>query len=325
MRAIKIINYGNADVLRLTETEPKPKPSARQALVKIYVAGVNFVDIYQRRGTYPVKLPYIPGLEAAGVVEAVGEAVTEIRPGDRIAYTGHLGSYSEYTAIDAGRLTLLPEELSFEEGAAVPLQGMTAHYLIHDFHKPKPEDTVLIHAAAGGVGLLLVQWAKHLGATVIGTVSSEEKASAVRKAGAHHAIIYTKQNFVDEVKLLTGGHGAQLILDGVGKSTFTGNLEAAAIHGQVVIFGGSSGPADPLVPNSLMAKSITVSGGSLPNFISTRENLQWRFKDVLRAIQEGWLKLRLDHVLPLSEAEKAHRLLEGRRSMGKIVLKVVDS
>ncbi|HUK99618.1 MAG TPA: quinone oxidoreductase [Nitrospirota bacterium] len=325
MRAIKVTRYGNADVLSLTETEPKPKPSAGQALVRIYAAGVNFVDIYQRRGTYPVKLPYIPGLEAAGVVEAVGEAVTEIQPGDRIAYTGHLGSYSEYTAIDASRLILLSERLSFEEGAAVPLQGMTAHYLIHDFHQPKPGDIVLIHAAAGGVGLLLVQWAKHLGATVIGTVSSEDKADVVKKAGADHAIIYTKQNFVNAVKLITGGQGVQLILDGVGKSTFTGNLEAAAVHSHVVIFGASSGPADSIVPNSLMARSITVSGGSLPNFISTRSDLQRRFMAVQRALQEGWLKLRFDHVLPLAEAEKSHRLLEGRRSMGKIVLKVVGS
>jgi len=219
----------------------------------------------------------------------------------------------------------LSERLSFEEGAAVPLQGMTAHYLIHDFHQPKPGDIVLIHAAAGGVGLLLVQWAKHLGATVIGTVSSEDKADVVKKAGADHAIIYTKQNFVNAVKLITGGQGVQLILDGVGKSTFTGNLEAAAVHSHVVIFGASSGPADSIVPNSLMARSITVSGGSLPNFISTRSDLQRRFMAVQRALQEGWLKLRLDHVLPLAEAEKSHRLLEGRRSMGKIVLKVVGS
>src|SRR5512147_2528402 len=181
MKAIKITSYGDADVLKLSEMEPKPTPSAKQVLVKIYTAGVNFVDIYQRRGTYPVKLPFVPGLEAAGVVEAVGEAVTDYRPGDRVAYNGHLGSYSEYTVVDAGRLIPLPKEMSFAEGAAFPLQGMTAHYLIHDFRKAGRGDTVLIHAAAGGVGRLTVQWAKKLGAKVIGTVSTEEKARVARE------------------------------------------------------------------------------------------------------------------------------------------------
>jgi NADPH2:quinone reductase len=323
MKAIKISSYGDAEVLKLSDTEPKPAPKAGQALVKIHAAGVNFVDIYQRRGTYPVKLPYIPGLEASGVVEAVGEKVTEIRPGDRIAYTGHLGSYSEYTVIDAAKLIKLPKDLSFEQGAAFPLQGMTAHYLIHDFRKPKSGDVVLIHAAAGGVGRLLVQWAKHLGAKVIGTVSTEEKARAAREAGADHVVLYTKQDFVAETKRLTEGHGADLILDGVAKSTFTGDLEAVALRGHIVVFGSASGPADPVAPNSLGAKSISISGGSLGNFIATREDLLRRSGDVLKAIQEGWLKLRIDHVVPLAEAEKAHRILENRQSMGKIILKVV--
>ena len=324
MKAIKITTYGGPDVLKLTDTEPKPAPGPGQALVRIHAAGVNFVDIYQRRGTYPVNLPYIPGLEASGVVEAVGKKVTEVRPGDRVAYTGHLGSYSEYTVIDADRLIKLPKDLSLEQGAAFPLQGMTAHYLLHDFRKLKKGDTVLVHAAAGGVGLLLVQWAKHLGAKVIGTVSTTEKAVAAKKAGADHVILYTQQDFVSEAKRLTKGRGVDLIIDGVGKSTFPGDLEAAALHGHVVIFGASSGPADPIVPNSLMARSISVSGGSLQNFIATREDLLRRSKAVLSAVKEGWLKLRIDNVLPLAEAEKAHRLLEGRQSMGKIVLKVAD-
>ncbi len=323
MKAIKITNYGGADVLKLTDTEPKPTPVAGQVLVKIHAAGVNFVDIYQRRGTYPVNLPYIPGLEASGVVEAIGKKVTKVRPGDRVAYTGHLGSYSEYTVIDADKLIKLPKELSFEQGAAFPLQGMTAHYLIHDFRKLKKGDTVLVHAAAGGVGLLLVQWAKHLGAKVIGTVSTAEKAAAAKKAGADHVVLYTQQDFVSEAKRLTKGRGVDLIIDGVGKSTFPGDLDAAALHGHVVIFGASSGPADPIAPNSLMTKSISMSGGSLPNFTATREDLLRRSKDVLGAVKRGWLKLRIDHVLPLAEAEKAHRLLEGRQSMGKIILKVV--
>jgi NADPH2:quinone reductase len=324
MKAIKIASYGEAYVLKFSEAEPKPSPAEGQALVKIYAAGVNFVDIYQRRGTYPVKLPFIPGLEASGVVEAVGEKTRGVSIGDRVAYTGHLGSYSEYTAIDAERLIKLPEELSFEQGAAFPLQGMTAHYLIHDFRKPKKGDIVLIHAAAGGVGRLLVQWAKHLGATVIGTVSTEEKARVAREAGADHVILYTKQDFAAETKKLTDGHGADLILDGVAKSTFPEDLEAVALRGHIVVFGSSSGPADPVAPNSFGAKSISLSGGSLGNFIATRQDLLRRSKDVLQAVKAGWLKLRIDRVLPMDQAEKAHQLLEGRQTMGKIVLKVAD-
>jgi NADPH2:quinone reductase len=324
MKAIKVSNYGGADVLKLSDAGAVQQPLAGEVLVKIHAAGVNFVDIYHRRGYYPMKLPFIPGLEAAGVVQAIGEKVTEFRPGDRVAYTGHLGSYSEYTTIAAAQLIPLPEGLSFAEGAAFPLQGMTAHYLIHEFHKPKPGDTVLVHAAAGGVGGLLVQWAKRLGATVIGTVGTEEKAAVAREAGADHVILYTLQDFAAETKRLTGGRGAELVLDGVGKSTFPGDLEAVAIRGQVVIYGAASGPADPVVPNSLMPKSVSLSGGSLPNFTATREEILRRSGDVLSAVREGWLKLRIDRVLPIAEAEKAHRRLEDRQSTGKIVLKVVE-
>jgi NADPH2:quinone reductase len=322
MKAIKISSHGAADVLKYSDSEPKPIPAAGQALIKIHAAGLNFVDIYQRRGTYPVPLPFIPGLEASGVVEEVGPGETVARAGDRVAYTGHLGSYSEFTVISDDRLILLPKDMSFEHGAAFPLQGMTVHYLINDFRKPKPGDTVLVHAAAGGVGLLLVQWAKHLGARVIGTVSTEEKARAAAEAGADQVIIYTKQDFVSETMRITNGRGAQLIIDGVGKSTFTGDLEAVSLRGHIVIFGSASGPADPVLPNSLGARSISISGGSLGNFIATREDLVRRSGDVLKAIKEGWLKLRIDRVLPLADAVEAHRLLEGRQSKGKIVLKV---
>ncbi len=323
MKAIKVSSYGDAGVLKLTD-EPKPTPATGQVLVKIHAAGINFVDIYQRKGLYPVKLPFIPGLEASGVVEAVGDKLTELRPGDRVAYTGHLGSYSEYSVIDAARLIPLPKDLTFEQGAAFPLQGMTAHYLIHDFRKPKKGDTVLVHAAAGGVGLLLVQWAKHLGATVIGTVSTEEKAAVAGEGGADHVILYTKQDFASEAKRLTAGRGVDLVIDGVGKTTFPGDLETIALRGHIVLFGSASGPADPIAPNSLMTKSISLSGGTLQNFTATHEDLVRRSKDVLSGVKKGWLKLRIDHVLPLAEAEKAHRLLEGRQSIGKIILKVVD-
>ena len=324
MNAIKISSYGAADVLKFSDAEPDPRPATGQALVRIHAAGLNFVDIYHRRGTYPVKLPFIPGLEASGVVEEVGSGVSGIGPGDRVAYTGHLGSYSEYTAIDADRLIPLPGEMSFEQGAAFPLQGMTAHYLIHDFRALKPGDTVLVHAAAGGVGLLLVQWAKRLGAMVIGTVSTEDKARIATEAGADHVILYTKQDFVSETMRLTRGRGAQLIIDGVAKSTFSGDLEAVSMKGHIVVFGSASGPADPVLPNSLGAKSISLSGGSLGNFIATREDLVRRSGDVLRAIKEGWLKLHIHRTLPLADAVEAHKLLEGRMSMGKIVLQVVS-
>ena len=322
MKAIRMEKYGDADVMKLTDDAPKPAPAAGQVLVKIHAAGVNYVDTYQRRGLYPVTLPYIPGLEAAGTVEALGKGAEGLSIGDRVAYTGHPGSYSEYTVIEADRLIRLPDALAFEQGASVPLQGMTAHYLLHAFRKPGPGDTVLVHAAAGGVGGLLVQWAKHLGATVIGTVSTEEKARIAKEAGADHVILYIKQEFVSETKRLTNGRGADLVLDGVGKTTFSNSLEAAAVRGHVVIFGSASGPADPIQPNALMARSISLSGGSLGNFTAARKELLERSGAVLDGIKEGWLKLRIDRVLPLADAAEAHRLLEGRKTMGKIVLKI---
>jgi NADPH2:quinone reductase len=322
MKAIRMESYGDADVMKLVNDVPKPAPAAGEVLVKIHAAGVNYVDTYQRRGLYPVTLPYVPGLEAAGTVEALGNGAEGLSIGDRVAYTGHPGSYSEYTVIDAGRLIRLPDGLTFEQAAAVPLQGMTAHYLLHAFRKPGAGDTVLVHAAAGGVGGLLVQWAKHLGATVIGTVSTAEKARTAKEAGADHVILYGSQDFVAETKRLTSGRGADLVLDGVGKTTFSSSLEAAAVRGHVVIFGSASGPADPIVPNSLMARSISLSGGSLGNFTASRKELLERSGAVLAGIKEGWLDLRIDRVLPLAEAAEAHRLLEGRKTMGKLVLKV---
>ncbi|MFZ4395498.1 MAG: quinone oxidoreductase family protein [Kiritimatiellia bacterium] len=322
MRAIQVTSYGDTSVLKLRDAAPTPVAGDGEALVKVYAAGVNFVDIYQRQGRYAVGVPYIPGLEGAGVVQAVGENVSDFRCGDRVAYTGHLGSYSEYVAISTDKLIQLPHGMSFAEGAAFPLQGMTAQYLLHEYRKPKSGDVVLVHAAAGGVGLLVVQWAKHLGAMVIGTVSTAEKAIAAREAGADHTILYTSQDFVAETKRLTNGRGAQLIIDGVARSTFTGDLEAAAMCGHVVVFGASSGPADPISPNALMPRCLSVSGGTLFHFAATREDVARRSSDVLNGLKEGWLKLRIDHVLPLAEAEKAHRLLESRQSIGKIVLTV---
>lgn len=321
MKAIQIAEYGDADVLKMTEL-PIPKPGPGQALVKLKAAGLNFIDIYMRTGRYPRTLPFTPGLEGAGIVEAIGEGVTEVKTGDRVAYTGSIGSYAEYNVVKASQLIPLPNELSFEEGAAFPLQGITAQYLTHEQYTIKPKTTVLVHAAAGGMGLLLVQWLKHLGAIVIGTVSSEEKAKIASAAGADHIIFYTKQDFVEEVKKLTSGKGVDYIIDGVGKTTFTKDLEAARIRGYICIYGAASGPAEPLAPNSLQPRSLTVAGGMLFNYINTRDELLSRANAVLKGIHEGWLKLKIDHVLPLAEAAKAQHMLEDRETIGKVILKM---
>ena len=216
----------------------------------------------------------------------------------------------------------LPAELSFEQGAAFPLQGMTAHYLLHEFRKVKPGDIVLIHAAAGGMGLLLVQWAKHLGAKVFGTVSTEEKAKIAKDAGADEIILYTKQDFAAELRRLTNNHGADLIIDGVGKTTFAGNLKAAALRGNIVIYGAASGPAEPILPNALMGHSLTVSGGSLFNYLLSRDELLMRSKAVMEGIRQGWLKLKIDEAFPLAKAGDAQKKLEERKTAGKVLLKV---
>lgn len=319
MKAIQMSQYGGPEVLQLREIQIG-KPGKGQALVRVKAAGVNFIDVYQRKGIYPVKLPYIPGLEGSGIVESVGEGVTNVKPGDRVAYVHEPGSYAELNLVQAEYLIPLPSELSFEQGAAFPLQGMTAHYLLHEFRKVKPNDVILIHAAAGGMGLLLVQWAKHLGARVLGTTSTAEKAKIAKDAGADEVILYTQKDFVTEVKRITNNHGADLIIDGVGKTTFTGNLEAAALRGNIVIFGAASGPADPISPNSLMSRSLTISGGTLFNYILSREELMKRAKAVMEGMLQGWLKLRMDHTFPLEKAAEAHQKLEGRKTTGKLLL-----
>ena len=232
------------------------------------------------------------------------------------------GSYAEQSIVKAEHLISLPKELTFEQGAAFPLQGMTAHYLLHEFRKIKANDVVLIHAAAGGMGLLLVQWAKHLGAKVFGTTSTEEKAKIAKENGADEVILYTKQDFATEVMRLTNRHGADLIIDGVGKTTFPGNLEAAALRGNIVIFGAASGPADPISPNVLMGRSLTVSGGSLFNYLLTTEELLTRAKAVIEGVRAGWLKLRIDHAFPLEKAADAHQKLEERKTSGKVLLTI---
>jgi len=327
MKAIRIEKNGDAGVLKLQEV-PKPSPGPGEALVRIKAAGLNFIDIYQRSGRYSVPLPYTPGLEGSGVVEEIGSDVREVKPGDRVAYTLQLGSYAQYNLVKAAQLVPLPDELTFEQGAAFPLQGMTAHYLLTEYVRIQPgqtgqsQMTVLVHAAAGGVGLLLVQWLAHLGVRVIGTVSTEEKARIASEAGARDVIVYTREDFVASVRKLTDGKGVDLIYDGVGRATFPGDLDAVAFCGHIVLFGSASGPADPVGPNLFQAKSLSVHGGTLFNYLRTREELLNRAGDVLKGIHEGWLKLRIDQVLPLAEAAEAHRILESRKSAGKLVLNV---
>jgi NADPH2:quinone reductase len=321
MKAIRIHMHGDSSVLQL-ENLPQPKPGTGEVLVSLKAAGVNFADIYMREGRRPVSLPFTPGREGAGVVIEVGEGVTEVKVGDRVAYAEGVGSYAECSVVKASLLIPIPEDMSFEKAAAFPLQGMTAHYLLHDFYHFKAGETVLVHAAAGGVGLLLVQWLKHMGVRVIGTVSTDEKAKIALEAGADHVIVYTKQDFVAEAKNLTDGKGVDYIIDGVGKSTFTKDLEAVRVRGRVCLFGSASGPADPLAPNSLQAKSITIHSGSLVNHITSREEILKRSNDIFTGVREGWLKFRIDHVLSFEQAAEAQRLLEGRKTIGKVVLKM---
>lgn len=319
VRAIRIEEFGGPEVLQLrTITLPAPGPG--QARVRIHAAGLNFIDIYRRRGDYHTELPTTPGLEASGVVEAIASDVTEVKVGDRVAYTGQPGAYAEAAIVEASKLIPLPDSMSFAEGAAFPLQGMTAHYLINEYDKPKPDMSVLIHAAAGGMGLLLVQWAKHLKANVIGTVSTAEKAKLAMEAGCDHVINYSEQDFVTEVKRITANSGAELIIDGVGKDTFPGDLEAVSLRGTIVIFGSASGRAEPVSPNVFQQKSVSVCGGSLFNYLLDRDELLMRAHDVTNAIKAGWLKLNIYKEFPLEDAAKAQQELEGRKSTGKIIL-----
>jgi NADPH2:quinone reductase len=321
MKAMRVTKAGDPSVLQLQDI-PQPKPGPGEVLIHVQAVGVNFADVYMRNGAVPMPLPYTLGIEGAGVVEAVGAGVTGLRQDDRVAYvTTNIGSYAEYQAVNAAQVAPLPREISFEDGAAVILQGLTAHYLLHEFYPVKRGSTVLVHAAAGGMGLTLLKWLKHLGAVAIGTVSTDEKAQVAREAGADHVILYTKQDFAEEAKKLTGGKGVDYVIDGVGKTTFTKNLDAVRVRGWATVFGMASGPADPVVPNSLMTKSITISGGALFNYILTRDELLHRADSVFHGVHEGWLKPTISRVFPLEQAAEAHRLLESRQTVGKLILK----
>jgi NADPH2:quinone reductase len=320
MKAIQVSQVGGPEVLKLVNL-PSPDPKSNEALVQIKAAGVNFIDVYFREGRYPAPLPFINGQEAAGVVVAVGSDVRTLRLGVRVAYSNVLGSYAEYAAVPADRLVKIPDELDFNQAAAAMLQGMTAHYLSHSTYPIKSGNTVLIHAAAGGVGLLLVQMAKNLGARVIGTAGSEEKAQLARDAGADEVIVYTEQDFETETRRLTEGQGVHAVYDGVGKDTFEKDLNVLRQRGYLVLFGGASGPVPPFDLMQLTKHgSLYITRPSLQHYVATREELEQRSHDVLQMIVRGDLKLRIHKTYPLEEAQQAHRDLEGRKTAGKLLL-----
>ena len=322
MKSIQVTAFGGPEALTLVDA-PTPTPKAGEALIRVAAAGVNYTDIAQRSGRRAgVVPPLIIGAEASGTVEALGEGVTEVAEGDRVMFAMQPDAYAEYVSVKSSALVHVPADIDLVLAAAIPLQGFTAHYLLHEFRTIGPGSTVLVHAVAGGVGLLLTQYATHLGAHVIGTTSSEEKAAKAKAVGAKDVIIYTHTNFAEEVKTITGGKGVDLILDAVGKTTFPGDMEAAKIRGNIVIYGGASGQADPISPNSLSAKGLTISGAGLGQFIGTRADLLRRADDVLAGIKAGWLKITIDRTLPLEQAAEAHRLLESRTTSGKLLLTI---
>jgi NADPH:quinone reductase len=320
MKAIQISKTGGPEVLELAEL-PVPQPKPNEAVVKIAAAGVNFIDVYNREGRYKAALPLVLGQEGAGTVVAVGTDVRNVADGDRVAYTMVLGSYAEYAAVPAAKLVKIPEGVGEQDAAAAMLQGMTAHYLVYDTFPLKKGQTALVHAAAGGVGLLLTQMAHNIGARVIATVSTDEKAKLAREAGADDIILYTQTDFETETKRLTDGKGVDVVYDSVGKTTFEKGLNLLRPRGMMVLYGGSSGAVAPFDPLVLTAKgSLFLTRPSLGNYIATEQELDARAGAVFGMIRDGKLKLRSEHIYPLADAQKAHRDLEGRKTTGKLLL-----
>lgn len=320
MKAIQITQTGGPEVLTLTDL-PRPTPKANEALIEIKASGINFIDVYLREGRYPSPLPFIAGQEAAGMVAEVGDEVTNLKPGDRVAYCGIPGSYAEYACVPADRLVKVSAELDFDTAAAAMLQGMTAHYLCRSTYPIKSGETALIHAAAGGVGQLLVQMCKRLGARVIGTAGNEDKANLARAAGADECIVYTQTDFETETRRLTDGRGVHVVYDGVGKATFDRDLNVLRPRGYLVLFGGASGAVPPFDLIKLSQKgSLFITRPTLGHYTATREELDWRADDVLQMIASGELKLQIHHRYPLADAQQAHRDLEERKTTGKLLL-----
>jgi NADPH2:quinone reductase len=320
MKAIQVQQVGGPDAMLLADI-PVPEPKPNEALVKIAAAGVNFIDVYFREGRYKAAIPFVPGQEAAGDVVSVGNAVTGLKPGDRVAYAMVQGSYAEYAAVPADRLVKIPEAVSYLQAAAAMLQGMTAHYLSYSTYPLKKGETALVHAAAGGVGLLLVQMARNIGARVVATVSTDEKAQLARGAGADEVILYTQTDFEAETKRLTAGRGVDVVYDSVGKTTFEKGLNVLRPRGYMVLFGGSSGAVPPFDLIQLSGKgSLFVTRPTLGHYVLTREELEMRANAVFGMIATRTLRLRVEHTYPLKDAAQAHRDLEGRKTTGKLLL-----
>jgi NADPH:quinone reductase len=322
VKAVWIEQPGRPEVLQFGD-RPIPEPGAGEVLVKLAAAGVNYTDISQRSGSNKIPLPAVLGSEGAGTVERVGDGVSNLKPGDRVAYAMVRGSYAEYAAVPSKMLVKLPEGINFRTAAAAMLQGMTAHYLSHSTFPVKAGHTALVHAAAGGTGRLLVQMAVMLGARVIATVGTETKAELAREAGASGAILYNEQDWVGEVKRLTGSQGVDVVYDSVGQATFTKGLDCLKMRGMMVHFGQSSGPVPPFDTRILSAKgSLYLARPTLASHIAKPDELLWRAGDLFRWIAQGKLKLRIEHEYPLADAAQAHRDLESRRTSGKLLLLV---
>jgi NADPH2:quinone reductase len=320
MKAIRVQRTGGPEVMESAEV-PVPQPKPAEALVKVSVAGVNAIDGYFRDGRFRTPLPFIPGQEGAGVVTAVGAQAKTVKVGDRVAWSGVLGSYADFVVSPEEHLVPVPETLTDQQAAAAMVHGLTAHYLVNDAHKLKAGETALVHAAAGGVGLLLVQMARAVGARVIGTASSEEKAGLAREAGADEVIVFTKHDFEAGVKRLTDGKGVEVVYDGVGKATFEKNLNVMRRHGMLVLYGMSSGPVLPVDPAKLSEKgSLYMARTTLAHFTATRDELLARTRALFGMIAEGKLKLRIAKTYPLADAAQSHRDMEARKIAGKLLL-----
>ncbi len=322
MRGIQIKRYGGPEVLEYGElAEPTAAPG--EAVVRVHVAGVNFIDVYQRSGVYPGVLPFTPGVEGVGTVESIGSGVTDVRVGERVGWLMVKGAYAELAAVPAQRLVPIPDGIDDRTAAALLLQGMTAHFLLTDCYRVERGEWILIHAAAGGVGILMTQMAHRLGARIIGTTSSEEKATLAREAGADEIVLYTKEDFQEAARRITGGAGVSVVYDSVGKTTFLKSLDSLRPRGYMVLFGGSSGPAPSIDPMILNPKgSLFLTRPTLGNYVSTREELLRRAKDLFEWTAKGELKVRTEHEYPLADAATAQTDMEARRTTGKILLAI---
>jgi NADPH2:quinone reductase len=324
-RAIRIHEHGGPDVLSWDEVDPGT-PGAGQALIRQTAVGLNFIDVYHRTGLYPVPaMPAVIGNEGAGVVEAVGDGVSVVAVGDRVAYSMSLGGYAEQRVVDAARLVRLPEGITDRQAAAMMLKGCTAQYLLRRIYPVKAGDTILLHAAAGGVGLIACQWAKHLGATVIGTVGSDEKAELARAHGCDHPIVYTRENVVERVKAITDGGGVPVVFDSVGRDTFTTSLDCLQPRGLMVSYGNASGAVEPFSPGVLAAKgSLFLTRPTLASYIATRAELDTTTTELFDVVRSGAVKVEVSQMYPLKDAAQAHRALEARKTTGSTVLTVEE-